>query len=161
MFISRHELRSHLLAQKRLVHVVFNKPPKNMPAPLDKFKGGRTQVSALYDVGDMYRACFIWRDGPSRIERSFYAFLFMRRADGRLLPLARVDYHPSHKGLHAVVNCEENRDLTGRSLPGCKEFSLKLSGNLDPGIDRDRDRLVVEACARLGIRLGPEDDLWA
>jgi len=59
------------------------------------------------------------------------------------------------------VNCEESRDLTGRALPGCKEFSLKLSGKLDPGIERDRDRLVVEACARLGIQLGPEDDLWA
>ncbi|MGM0517854.1 MAG: hypothetical protein ACQER6_09665 [Pseudomonadota bacterium] len=160
MFIHRKQLQAHLKAPKTLEGYSFGVNVKAMPPPIKRWKSRRAHVSDLYDVGGPYRLCFVWREGPVRVKRAFYAHLFLQEEeDDGLVPLARVDYHPSHKGFHTVLNCEQNKDLTGRSLPGCKEFTLHLGGYTEPDPEKesDRARLVYAACERLGVRLGKED----
>lgn len=152
--INRRNLRAiKATADKRLEECQFGPCRKGkLPKPLDKLGGERIRVTPLYEVSDALRAVFVWKTAEGKEQRQLYGWLFQYTARG-LLPLARLDYHPSHKNLHALLNCEQNRDLTNRGLPGCKEFALK-GCDLDPNDEGDRQRFVTLFCERFNIRLG-------
>ena len=100
----------------------------------------------------MLRTIFLWKTAAIREQRALYGWLFQDTARG-LLPLVRLDYHPSHKNLHLVLNCENRLDLTNRDLPGCKELALH-EVDLDPDDAGNRQRFVAIFCERLKIALG-------
>jgi hypothetical protein len=79
-------------------------------------------------------------------------FLLKESKHQCLYPLARIDYHPTHKKLHIVLNCEINRDFCNRSIPGGKELNLKLDKELDPRQEQDRQYFISIVCKRLGIK---------
>ena len=103
----------------------------------------------------LFRSVFIWKSGVVREQRSLYGWMF-RQTDRGLDPVARLDYHPSHKNLHAVINCERGLDLTNRGLPGCKEF-LFADIELDPDSPTDRNRFIEVFCKRFNVQLGYGD----
>ena len=109
-------------------------------------------ATPLYEVGGDLRVAFVAKTAAAREQRQLYAWAFQATEKG-LLPLARMDYHPSHKGLHMVLNCERGLDLTNRGLPGCREFALG-DVELDADEDKDRNKFVALFCERLGIELG-------
>lgn len=151
--MDRKDLKAlKLVGGRQLVNCAFSPIKKKLPKPLDKLSGGRIKATPLIDVGASMRAVFIWKTGVVREQRSLYGWLF-REVDRGLEPVARLDYHPSHKNLHVVFNCERDLDLTNRGLPGCKEFKLRDT-NLDPDEVVDRNRFISIFCKRFGIRLG-------
>jgi len=156
--IGRRTLKIAKAATKRLADYGF-KPARSrrLPKPFDRF-GLRVYLSDLIDLGNDFRAVFLWRDGESLSRTAFYGHL-LRDTERGLLPLAILHYHPSHKGIHGLFNCEVDRDYAGRHLPGGREFELKGTGGLDPRIEADRRRLIGIFCARFGVTLGPDGDL--
>jgi len=123
-----------------------------LPKPLDRLGGPRLKVTPVYDVGDGLKVIFVWKTGPYLETRSLYGRLFQETERG-MLPIVRLDYHPSHKNLHVKVNCETEIDLVNRDLVKTKEFSL-TNVALDPDIEEDRLHFVAIFCERFGIRLG-------
>lgn len=155
--------RQQLLAQKRkpkrLCEVEFKALRKpSLPKPFDKIGGPRIQYSGLIDVADDSVVLFVARDGETLERRAFYAYWLLRTASG-LLPLVILHYHPSHKGVHLLTNCRDDRDYTERQLPGAPELALKTPADIDPGAQEGRLRLVNLFCERCGIRLGPDHQL--
>jgi len=157
--IDRRALKGAKTMEKRLVEYAF-KPARSrhLPKPFNRL-GPRTYLSELIDLGNDYRAVFIWRDGEILSRTAFYGHL-LRETERGLLPLAILHFHPSHKGIHGLFNCEIERDYTGRYLPGGREFDLKDGAGLDPRKERDRHRLVGIFCDRFGVILGPGGDLF-
>lgn len=155
--LTRKTLRAMKGAHKRLQKVEFRQIPKGLPKPLDRLKGSKVRVCGLCDIGGDYRAFFIWKTAPELEGRALYGCLYRQHPHG-LEPLARMDYHVSHKNLHILVNCEDERDLIGRGMPGCKELILS-DVKLDPDSEEDRNHFVAIFCDRLGIELGREDFL--
>jgi hypothetical protein len=154
MMIKRRELQAIQRApDKRLPGYLFGPGRKGrLPRPLDKLGGERFKVTPLYEVNPMLRAVFIWKTAEVREQRALYGWLFQETRRG-LLPLVRLDYHPSHKNLHLVVNCERGLDLINRGLPGCRELALH-EVEWDPDDASDRQRFVETFCRRLKIELG-------
>jgi hypothetical protein len=152
--LNRKHLRAVKAAgSKRLEGVRFATVRKGkLPKPLDKLAGANLMATPLYEVGGDLRVAFVAKTAAAREQRQLYAWAFQATEKG-LLPLARMDYHPSHKGLHMVLNCERGLDLTNRSLPGCREFALG-DVELDADEDKDRNKFVALFCERLGIELG-------
>ena len=155
--------RQQLLAQKRkpkrLREVEFKSLRKqSLPKPFDKLGGARIQHSGLIDVADDSVVLFIARDGETLERRAFYAYWLLRTANG-LLPLVILHYHPSHKGVHLLTNCRDDRDYTERQLPGAPELALNTPAGIDPSAQGGRLRLVHLFCDRCGICLGPDDQL--
>lgn len=151
--MDRKDLKAlKLTSGRQLANCVFSAIKKKLPKPLDKLSGTRYKSTQMLDVGASMRAVFIWKTGVVREQRSLYGWLF-REVERGLEPVGRLDYHPSHKNLHVVLNCERELDLTNRGLPGCKEFRLH-NVNLDPDETNDRNRFVSIFCERFGIRLG-------
>lgn len=152
--MDRKELRSiKSLRGKRLEAVQFKPVSRNkLPKPLDKLGGPRVKASPLYNVGHDLKAVFVWKTAPVKEQRQLYGFLFKEFPRG-LLPMVRLDYHPSHKGLHMLLNCEDERDLTNRGLPGCKELAITDKA-LDPDVEDDRNRFIALFCERVNIELG-------
>lgn len=159
VIIDRHILKDAKAAPKRLVDYAF-KPARSrqLPKPFNRL-GPRAYLSDLIDLGKDYRAVFIWRDGETLSRTAFYGHL-LRQTERGLLPLAILHYHPSHKGVHGLFNCEVERDYTGRHLPGGREFVLKGGAGFDPRIEGDRHRLIGIFCERFGVILGPDGDLF-
>lgn len=157
--VDRHHLKNAKAAAKRLVDFGF-KPARSrrLPKPFDRL-GLRTYLSELIDLGNDFRAVFVWRDGESLSRTAFYGHL-LRETERGLLPLAILHYHPSHKGIHGLFNCEIDRDYVGRHLPGGREFELKGAIGLDPRIEEDRYRLIGIFCERFGVTLGRDGDLF-
>jgi hypothetical protein len=157
--IARQELKLAKAVVKRLTAYGF-KPARSrrLPKPFDRL-GPRANLSELIDLGGDFRAVFIWRDGEALSRTAFYGHV-LRETERGLLPLAILHYHPSHKGIHGLFNCETDRDFTGRYLPGSREFTLKGGENLDPRIEADRHRLIGIFCERFGVILGPDGDLF-
>lgn len=157
--IDRRALKGAKAATKRLVDYGF-KPARSrrLPKPFDRL-GPRVNLSELINLGGDFRAVFIWRDGEALSRTAFYGHL-MRETERGLLPLAILHYHPSHKGVHGLFNCEVDRDYVGRHLPGGREFELKGETGLDPRIEGDRYRLIGIFCKRFGVILGPDGDLF-
>ncbi|MBI5331642.1 MAG: hypothetical protein HZB71_13655 [Betaproteobacteria bacterium] len=157
--IDRRKLKQTKSAEKRLVEISF-KPARSrrLPKPFDRL-GARAYLSDMIELGGEFRAVFVWRDGETVSRSSFYGHL-LQSTDAGLLPLAILHYHPSHKGLHAVLNCEIERNYVGRQLPGAPEFSLKGADGLDPRSEADRKRLVCLFCERFGVMLGQDGGLF-
>lgn len=152
---TRKQVRAHLGAMKRIDELNFRQAGRGRNSPgFLRLKGTRIYHTDLLDCGGPYRAIFIWRDGPIREKRAFYAWLLLSQGQG-LEAIARIDYHPSHKDVHMVVNCEDRRDLINRALPGCKQLDLKRLRPLDPAIGIDRQALVTCAMGYLGIEFAP------
>ncbi|MBL0167659.1 MAG: hypothetical protein IPP85_11165 [Propionivibrio sp.] len=138
---------------KRLEVVRFSPVRKGkLPKPLDKLSGANLTATPLYEVSSDVRLAFVAKTAAAREQRQLYGWAFQATEKG-LLPLARMDYHPSHKGLHMVLNCERGLDLTNRGLPGCREFALG-DVELDADEEKDRIKFVALFCKRLGIELG-------
>jgi len=153
VFITRKELKQHFEFPKKLQKPVEFYPAKSLklPKPLHKLRGAH-YCTNLLEIGENYRIVFIWKEGNIREKCSIYAHLFLYRSENLIYPLARIDYHPSHKGLHILLNCEDKRDLSNRSLPGVKEFNLKLNDLIDPRLKQDRQRFIRIVCEKLGIK---------
>ena len=157
--MKRQELLKLKRAPKVLREIKFRSVQKGAyPRPFDKLSGSKLRVSGLIDVGDdRLKVMFLWKDGDILERRSFYGYL-MTDIDGVLVPLAIMHYHPSHKGLHMLTNCEVDRDFSGRLLPGARELAMSTPTGIDPSIDSDRNRLVNIFCERCGIRISPDDN---
>ncbi len=153
-------LRKHKASSKRLTEMPAFKPAKRnrLPKPLHQLSGARLFSTELLNVGDRYRACFIWRDGALLADTAFYGWLFEHRTNG-LYPLASLHYHPSHKPVHLLTPCRMDRDFTNRQLPGAIEFHLSSGRRFDPRAEIDRSQLIEMFCQRCGIALGPEGGL--
>ena len=82
-----------------------------------------------------------------------YAYLF-QRIGSRYTPLIRMDWHPSHNGLHVHVNCDNDKNLVGRDLVGCKALSLSKSYRFDVRKHNERARFVNMFCHTCNIALG-------
>lgn len=152
MFTKR-QVRDHLQAPKFIDYVDFRPaaPSRDLPKFL-RLKSKRIHHSDLLDAGGSYRVLFVWRDGSIREKRAFGAWLFLAK-DVELVPIARLDYHPSHRGLHLHLNCEDSRDLTNRGLPGAKILNLKNTQKWDPKTGIDRINLVNRALQCFSISL--------
>lgn len=127
----------------------------SLPKPLDKIGGPRISATKVIQVSRDLCIVFLARTGETLDRRAFYGYLFQETHRG-LLPLAILHYHPSHKGLHMLLNCEMNRDYTQRQLPGAPELAIKTPAGLDPTNARDQVHLVNIFCDRVGIRMGPD-----
>lgn len=123
-----------------------------LPKPLHKMGGGRLWATDMLPLADAYQACFIWRDGGILSDTAFFGWLFETRPLG-LYPLAVLHYHPSHKPVHLLTPCRDERDFTNRQLPGVVEFFISKS-SLDPRNETDRLRLFEMFCSRCGIKFG-------
>jgi len=150
---TKQQVRDHLQARKSVEAINFK--PASGSRSLPKFlrlKGKRLHHTDILDAGGFYRVLFVWRDGAIREKRAFAAWLFIARGS-ELVPVARMDYHPSHRELHVHMNCEERRDLTNRGLPGTKVLNLKNSRAWDPRQEIDRINLVGRALQCFSISL--------
>lgn len=147
------DLRGHRKAAKRFVEPPTFKPLKRgkLPRPFRKIGGPRFQATNLHDVSGTHVAFIYWRDGPTLEDRSFYAYLLCRLADGRLSPLFEFHWHPSHKPIHCKVPCKTSLDYTERRLPGAPELRLKTERRLDPADSQDRNVLIMKFCKACGI----------
>jgi hypothetical protein len=142
---TKKQVRDHLRSPKVIRGIVF-KPAsgsRNMPKFL-QLKGRRIHHTDMLEAGDSYRALFLWKDGNIFEKRKFSAWLFLSEGDD-LTPIARMDYHPSHKGFHVHLNCEDARDLTNRALPGSKDLAVGRTRRWDPKVEIDRINLVDQA----------------
>lgn len=141
---------------KQLDGLAFTPHKKNrFPAPWQHLPLSRRMTTGLIQVADDLHVGFIARSGEHYDQRALYGCLFKGEASGPVTPLLRMDWHPSHKGLHAVVNCEDERDLRGRNVGG-KELDLASYGIsfLDPDSDQDRLQFVNIFCDACNITLG-------
>lgn len=156
--VQRHTLAALKRQPKRLRAVAFTSLRKrHLPRPFDKLGGPRLQHSGLIDVSETLAVLFLVRDGESPERRAFYGYLVQRTLDG-LLPLVILHYHPSHKGVHILVNCDTSQDYTSRQLPGAPELTLRTPDSIDPGTQAGRLRLINLFCERCGVRIAPDDE---
>ena len=125
-----------------------------LPKPLDKLSGGNLRATPLYEVGGDVRATFVWRSADILEKRALFGFLF-RETDRGIEPLARLDYHLSHKNLHVMLPCDVSIDLTNRHVVQGRELALHAV-ELDPDNETDRSRFVSTFCERFNIKLGEE-----
>jgi hypothetical protein len=153
--MDRRELRQRIRASKSLSSLDF-RPLRHgsLPRPLKELGGPRISATKLLDVGNDMKVVFLARSGATLERRAFFAYLFEEGGNG-LLPLVILHYHPSHKGLHLLVNCETGRDYTGRQLPGAPELNIDTPKIYDPDSPADRIELAVVFCTRLGISPPP------
>jgi len=157
LYITRKEMLKHLKAYKHLPPFKFSPAKKGMlPKPLNHLRSSH-YCTDLLNLGSNYRLVFVWKDNELWERRAINAYFFLTKEDN-LYPLARIDYHPSHKELHIHISCEDMRDLTNRNLAGIKEFNLKLKKPIDPAIETDRMRFVNIVSERLGIQTENCDD---
>lgn len=151
--LTRRDVRGHIRFPKTVHSVVFKPSSKSRGMPkFLQLKSRRVEHTDLIDAGSDYRVLFLWRDGPYFEKRKFSAWLFLSSGED-LIPIARMDYHPSHKGFHLHLNCEDERDLTNRALPGAKELSFGKNRRLDPKLEIDRINLTEQAlkCFRISL----------
>lgn len=154
--MQRRELRNIKRSPKAIGAFAFKKLKKgDLPEPWKKMGGGRYRTTGLLQADDDSIVVFITRDGETRDRKRFMGFLSRRVATG-LEPVFILHYHPSHKAVHALVNCESSYNYVNRQLPGAKEFSLKAPADLDP-VD-DSLQLVAVFCSRFGIRIKPQGE---
>lgn len=152
--MDRRELLSRKLQTKTLQIVEFKPLRKGaLPRPLKELGGPRLAPSKLLEVAAGLKVTFVVRSGDVLERRAFFAYLFEEHNDG-LVPMAILHYHPSHKGVHLIVNCETGRDYTGRQSPGAPEFALTTDRVLDPEDPNDRSELILVFCKRCNISIG-------
>ncbi len=126
-----------------------------LPKPLHQIGGPRVHATNLIEVDPEYSVWFMWKDGDTLVESSFYAYLFSHVGEQDLYPLCNFHWHPSHKPLHIKTPCDSDLNYTNRGLPGCKELHLKNTGKvLDPRIEQDRLQLIEVFCMACGVDFG-------
>lgn len=155
---SREEIRRHIRQPKTIDSVKFRRASKSRDMPrFLKLRGERIHHTDVLNAGGPYRLLFLWRDGAGFTRRKFMVWLFLEKTDD-LVPVARMDYHPSHKGFHVHLNCEERRDFTNRAMPGARDLALKGTRPLDPSLELDRTNLVGVAmrCFNIEFRQNNE-----
>jgi hypothetical protein len=132
----------------------FKKLTKDkLPKPFNRMGRPGLQTSELMPVSDEHRVLFLWRDGPERTDRSFFAYLLCVLQNGDLYPLFEMHYHPSHKGLHCKLPCKTTSDYRNRLLPGAPELDLKSHQDFDPRSKHDREALITLFCNAVGVRI--------
>lgn len=155
--MERQRLREIKRRTKTLRAVEFRSLRRGkLPRPFDKLGGPRLTSSGLIEVAAGLSVLFLVRDGDAPERRAFFGHL-MQHSAGGLVPLVIMHYHPSHKGIHLLANCEVARDFTERLLPGAPELALRTPGGIDLASEQGRLRLVNEFCVRCGIRIAPDD----
>lgn len=157
--VKRRDLAAIKQQTKRLRSVEF-KPlrKRQLPKPLNQLGGPRMSASGLLPVADDLCVAFLIRSGETLARRAFFGYLFQQTQSG-LLPLMILHYHPSHKGVHVLVNCETARDYTERQLPGAPELALRTPAEaVDPDTPQGRNQLITLFCARCGIAIAPDDE---
>lgn len=156
------ELALHKAAYKQLQCVPVYKPLKRnkLPKPLHKMGSLRIQATDLLAVSDTHRVVMMWRDGETRQDSAFLAWMFCILESQDLYPLFEFHFHPSHKGVHCKLPCKTQSDYTSRQLPGAPELGLVTLEGLDPRIDIDRQKLTLQFCKACGITLVSEKDTW-
>ncbi len=152
IFVTRRDLREHFRSPKKWPDNVVFYPAKTLklPRPLHNL-GGSHHCTDLLNLGGSYRIALVWKEAKTWDRRAIYAHFFYQIVENNLYPLADVHYHPGHKGLHILLNCEDQRNLSNRHLAGAKEFNLKLDKPIDPQSDNDRQRFLTTIGKRLGI----------
>lgn len=154
--MQRRELRNIKRLPKAIGKFAFKKLKKgDLPEPWKKMGGPRLKTTGLLSADNEHVAVFITRDGETQDRKLFMGFLSRRVAAG-YEPVYILHYHPSHKGVHAQINCESELNYVNRQLPGAKEFALKSPDNLDP-VD-DALQLVGLFCDRFGIQIKPQGE---
>lgn len=156
------ELAFHKTAPKQLRGMPAFKPLKRnkLPKPLHKMGSARIMSTELLAVSDTHRVVLMWRDGETRQDSAFMAWLFFELENRSLWPLFELHFHPSHKGVHCKLPCKTNNNYTNRQLPGAPELKLLTAEGLDPRVEIDRHKLTLQFCQACGITLASEKDTW-
>lgn len=137
----------------RLVHYEFKESHKaKLPKHMEHIRRKRVYATDLTSVGRDIQVVFLWRTGDCLEKRALYGYAFRQKPEG-LEPLLRMDYHPSHKGLHVKFNCEQPVEYINRDVVQGREFQLRHQP-LDPDDARDRARFVEAFCRRIAAALG-------
>jgi hypothetical protein len=118
--------------------------------------GPRLTTTGLLRVGPDYWAIFFARDGATLTDTVFLGYLMYELRSNELSPLFEFHWHPGHKGFHCKTPCRDDRDFTGRQLPGVLELAMNTRP-LDPRLDDHRQELVAVFCRARGIGLGWQD----
>lgn len=140
----------------RLTHYEFREARKaRLPKHMARVRSQRVFATDLIEIGQGLSVVFLWRSGDCLEKRALFGYAFREHAEG-LEPLLRMDYHPSHKGLHVKFNCENTLELVNRDVVQGREFGLKAAA-YDPGKERDRARFVADFCRCIGASLGQGD----
>jgi hypothetical protein len=154
--VDRKTLAAHKSAPKALVNAPTFLPAKRgkLPKPLDKIGGSRVQATGLIEVAEGYSVWFMWKDGETLLQSSFYGYLFFH-VGPNLYPLCHFHWHPSHKPIHFKAPCDTDMNYTNRGLPGAKELNVTTPTEpYDPRQSGDRIRLIEIFCATCGIDFG-------
>jgi len=114
----------------------------------------------LIEVSAEHRAVFMWRDGETRQDAAFMAWLFFAQGEQVLYPLFELHFHPSHKGVHCKTPCRSDMNYGNRQLPGAWELNLTTNEGLDPRSDTHRKLLILQFCEACGITVTQEEDPW-
>lgn len=145
--------RAKTIGGLRLTHYEFKESRRaKLPKHMEHIRRKRVLATDLIAVGQDVSVVFLWRTGDCLEKRALYGYAFRQKPEG-LEPLLRMDYHPSHKGLHVKFNCERTVDLINRDVVQGREFRLK-DMTFDPDNPTDRARFVAEFCRRIAARLG-------
>lgn len=129
-----------------------------LPKPFHKMGGLRCQSSGMIKLSDDHSALFIWRNGETLADASFFGYLTCNLAQGALCIILEFHWHPSHKGIHCKIPCRTDLDYTDRFLVRAPELALSGSTSLDPRVDLDRQKLIVLFCEACGVTLDPDAD---
>jgi len=154
------QLHAHKKAPKRLEQIPAFKSVKkgSLPPPFHRYNSKRLQSTGMLSVAEGYTAIFIWRDGQTLADRSFYGHLFLKLAHEQLMPIFEFHWHPSHKGFHCKLPCRTEQDYKNRMLPGAPELAMSTDLGLDPGHAIDRNKLISIFCDACGIDLPDNDE---
>jgi hypothetical protein len=161
------ELAAHKAVRKTLTAIPEFGPMKKgkLPKPFNKIGGSRLQCSKLIPVSDDHQAFFMWKNGETLADTSFFGYLMCKLPADSLGPVFEFHWHPSHKGIHCKLPCRTELDYTNRLLVKAPELALSGSTTLDPRNDLDRQKLITLFCDACGITLNsapdtPQLGLW-
>lgn len=140
----------------RLARYEFKESRKaKLPKHMEHIRRKRVLATDLIDIGRDVSVVFLWRSGDCLEKRALHGYAFRQKPEG-LEPLLRMDYHPSHKGLHVKFNCEQPIEFINRDVVRGREFNLNHPP-LDPDAAQDRARFVEEFCRRIAVSFGEGD----
>ncbi len=162
LYMSPRELARHKNSQKQLLGVPdFKRLTRGkLPKPFHKMGSPRLFATNLIKVSDTHCAVFMWRDGETRQDAAFMAWLFCVNGNDSLYPLFELHFHPSHKGVHCKTPCRSELNYINRQLPGAWELNLRTAHGLDPRSDTHRKQLILQFCHACGISVTQEEDPW-
>lgn len=153
------QLVAHKNAEKTLAKPPVFKPVKRgkLPRPFHRMGGPRLTTTGLHRVAADYVAIFFARAGATLGDTAFLGYLMYELQSKELSPLFEFHWHPGHKGFHCKTPCRDERNFTGRQLPGVLELAMNTRP-LDPRLEDHRQELVSVFCRACGIGLGWSDE---